>query len=215
MTPQRPARVTPSMRRVAGFTLIELLVALGLMAVVSLLGWRGLDTVLRSRDGIVEQSDAMRALSIAFGQLEDDLRRSWPVRVPGAQPIGFRTGGDAGPVFEVLREAPGVGGALVQRAVWRVREGALERGVAAWSPDTAGAAERSPPLPAQWQPLVDEVVAVTIRGFIPGQGWLGAESLSMRSSAMPGVAAPQVTGVEVSLERSGGQRVLRVFTVRD
>ena len=33
----------------AGFTLIELLVAIGILAMVAVLGWRGLDSIVRSR----------------------------------------------------------------------------------------------------------------------------------------------------------------------
>ncbi|MGE0072697.1 MAG: type II secretion system protein J, partial [Thiomonas sp.] len=45
--------------RPAGFTLIELLVAVTILAVVAALGWRGLDTVARSRD------DARRDLDVS------------------------------------------------------------------------------------------------------------------------------------------------------
>lgn len=205
----------PRSHGLAGFTLIELLVALALMAVVSLLGWRGLDTVLRSQDRIVARSDAMRALSVAFGQLEEDLRRSWPVRVPGAQPIGFRSLGEDGLVFEVLREAPGGAGASVQRVFWRLREGTLERGFSVWMPEALSGQDRSAVTPVQWQALVSDLSGLTIRGFVSGQGWLGPQALSMRPGATPGAPALQVTGVEVTLEQQGGLQVLRVFTVRD
>ena len=201
-------------RRQAGFTLIELLVALGIMAVVSLLGWRGLDTVLRTRDRIVEHSDAMRALSTAFAQLEEDLRRSWPVRLrlPGAQTIGFRPQEDGSFALELVRESP-AGGVGLQRIAWRVRQGRLERGFAAWQPDATDGDARAAPAGFGWQSLATGVTGIGMRGFVAGQGWLVAEALPMRG-VLPANAAP-VTGVEVMLEQRGGERVLRIFAVKD
>ena len=215
----RPTAIPPAPprdpRRQAGFTLIELLVALGIMAVVSLLGWRGLDTVLRSRDRIVEHSEAMRALSTAFAQLEEDVRRSWPVRLrlPGVQTIGFRAQDDGSFALELIRESPAGGGAGLQRIAWRVRQGRLERGFAAWQPDPGEADGRADPTGFGWQSLATGVTGLGMRGFVAGQGWLLAEALPMRG-VLPATAAP-VTGVEVTLERRDGERILRIFTVKD
>ena len=68
-------------RRARGFTLIELLIAAALLAVLAVLAWRGLDSVLASRQRIVAASDELRSLTLAFAQLDEDLRRSWPVRL--------------------------------------------------------------------------------------------------------------------------------------
>ena len=70
-----------SARGEAGFTLLELLIAVSLMAVLAVLGWRGLESVLTTRDRIVRASDDLRALSVTFTQMEEDLRRAWPVRL--------------------------------------------------------------------------------------------------------------------------------------
>jgi general secretion pathway protein J len=56
-----------------GFTLLEVLVALGIVALIGLLSWRGLDDVLRSAQRVVRVDDAMQTLSVAFNQLERDL----------------------------------------------------------------------------------------------------------------------------------------------
>ena len=40
----------PTVQRQRGFTLIELLIAITLMAVLAGLSWRGLDSLMRSRD---------------------------------------------------------------------------------------------------------------------------------------------------------------------
>src|SRR5690606_23428024 len=71
-------------RRTAGFTLLELLVAVALMAILAVLSWRGLDSVLASREHITAHTDETRAVSVLFSQLDEDLRRSWPLPHPDA-----------------------------------------------------------------------------------------------------------------------------------
>lgn len=61
-----------SRRRSAGFTLIELLVAITILAIVAVLGWRGLDSIVRSRLALNGQLDQTRALQLTFAQLQSD-----------------------------------------------------------------------------------------------------------------------------------------------
>ncbi len=202
-------------RRFAGFTLLELLVAVALMAVLAVLGWRGLDSVLTGRERIAARSDALRDLSAAFTQLEDDLRRAWPARLlgPGMPVLAFVAEAEgAPPALHLLRELPPDGGPeQLQRVVWRLRDGVLERGFGAFVPPGAQGASTAAAL--TWQPLVARVSAVQMRGWIAGRGWQPA-------AALPGLegptdAASQVTGLELLLERRDSAPVLRVFAVRD
>lgn len=221
VAPRLRAAPRPTRSRVGGFTLIELMVAIALMAVLAVLGWRGLDSVLRSRERIVANSDSMRSLSLAFTQMEEDLRRSWSVRLawPSVQTVGFQTdpvsGADS---LLLLREGAVESGGQVQRVVYRLRGGVLERGFSVWvpAPDERGAtAAEATAIAAEpnWQPLVDGVVALSMRGWIAERGWLPAAALPM-GLTLAADALP-VTGVEVALERRGGDRVQRVFPVRD
>ncbi|HWS75527.1 MAG TPA: prepilin-type N-terminal cleavage/methylation domain-containing protein [Quisquiliibacterium sp.] len=202
--------------RARGFTLIELLIAVSLMAVLAVMGWRGLDSVVRGREHITESSDALRALSVTFTQLEDDLRRSWPARLmnPGMPPIAFvEEVPGAPPAMHLLRELPpDSGAAQLQRVVWRLRGGVLERGFGAFVMPAADGAMQAPQL--TWQPLIGGVTTVHARAWIPGRGWLPSAALLQR----PGLAPDQqgaITGMEILVEREGGERVLRVFSLRD
>ena len=56
-----------------GFTLIELLVAISLMALMTVLSWRGLDGVSRSQVRLQEQSDDVLALQATLAQWGADL----------------------------------------------------------------------------------------------------------------------------------------------
>lgn len=56
-----------------GFTLIELLVAITLMALMTVLSWRGLDGVSRSQIRLQQQSDDVLALQATLAQWGADL----------------------------------------------------------------------------------------------------------------------------------------------
>ena len=59
--------------RQRGLTLIELLIAISLMAVLSLLGWRGLDTMLRSKDTTQQYSQYISSVQTSLAQWRWDL----------------------------------------------------------------------------------------------------------------------------------------------
>jgi general secretion pathway protein J len=60
------------MNRRRGFTLVELLVAISILAIVAVLGWRGLDTIVRARISLTEQMETTRGMQLAFAQLQSD-----------------------------------------------------------------------------------------------------------------------------------------------
>ena len=61
------------MRRLRGFTLIELLVAIGLMALMAALSWRGLDGMTRSQARMRQHSQEVSALQAGLAQWGADL----------------------------------------------------------------------------------------------------------------------------------------------
>jgi general secretion pathway protein J len=218
-------------RAAAGFTLLELLVAISLMAVLAVLGWRGLDSVLASRERISQASDEVRALSVTFTQMDEDLRRSWPVRLLNLPqpPVAFvAEGANEQPALVLVRELPpGSGGSQLQRVSYRLRDGVLERGFLSLllpaqgggsgggMADGSGAsAGTSAEAQFTWQPLMSGVRGLQMRGWITGQGWVPAAALTSRTGATA-AATGMVTGVEVSIEWREGERVVRIFPVKD
>lgn len=210
-----------------GFTLLELLIAVALLAVLAVLSWRGLSSVIDTSDRLSREGDELRALTVAFAQIDEDLRRSWAVRalLPGEPPIVF-VREPSGLAMVLLREG---GGALdpvrLERVAYRLRQGVFERGFARHLP---GAAAQSALF--EWQPLIDEVARVDFRAWVETRGWLAGEALLELGAPVPGQGAGQgtgqgqgllalgqrtVTGVELLVERRTGERYLRVFSVQD
>ncbi|MFD2365264.1 prepilin-type N-terminal cleavage/methylation domain-containing protein [Pseudoduganella sp. GCM10020061] len=55
-----------------GFTLVELLVAISILALVAVLGWRGLDGIVRAREALTAQMNTTRGMQLAFAQMQSD-----------------------------------------------------------------------------------------------------------------------------------------------
>jgi general secretion pathway protein J len=56
----------------SGFTLIELLVAISVLAIVAVLGWRGLDSIVRARVALNGDLEQTRGMQLAFAQMQSD-----------------------------------------------------------------------------------------------------------------------------------------------
>ena len=175
-------------RHSRGFTLLELLIAIALLGVLAVLCWRGLESVLSSRDRLTQESDRLRALTIAFAQVDDDLRRTWAVRsIPAvARALRFLSVDD-----RLVLELARLGGTAsdpsrIDRVVWRLRSDTLERGIAA---NAAGE--------LIWQPVLSEVKDLQWRAWPSGQGWQTGQaiaatmaSLDASGASAGGVATP-------------------------
>jgi general secretion pathway protein J len=198
-----------------GFTLIELMVAVSLMAVLSVICWRGLDTVLRARDNLAVVGDELKSMTIAFTQFDEDLRRSWPMRqlvpqVPSIRAMAVEGGGSID--LELLREG---GGALdpvrAERVRYRLDKQTLQRG---FSPYVAGAAAQLNPW--VWQDLIGQVQSTNFKLWVKGQGWIAAEALIAATNAnTAAVNPPEILGVEVQIRRVNGELFKRIYSVRD
>lgn len=62
------------MRRSRGFTLIELLVAIAVMSVLALMGWRGLDVLLRTGSQVQDKTAQVSRLQTGLAQWSADLQ---------------------------------------------------------------------------------------------------------------------------------------------
>jgi general secretion pathway protein J len=195
-----------SPRSQAGFTLIEVLVALALMALVSLMAWRGLASVSSARDWIEAQAEDTDAIVRTLGQMARDVELSYTgpgFDSPGLDAQAFTSGlrllrrAAGGQTLEILRPDPD-GNGLWQRVQWQVRKDGLWR--------ASGLSAPRSPLPAAGDGtlLLAGVRALTLRAWVPGAGWVDARS---SFAATP-------TGLEITIERGAPgdpQRYTRIL----
>jgi general secretion pathway protein J len=73
-------------QRARGFTLVELLVAISILAIVAVLGWRGLDGIVRARVALTEQMETTRGMQLAFAQMQSDTEHMADASLVGARP---------------------------------------------------------------------------------------------------------------------------------
>jgi general secretion pathway protein J len=110
--------------RQAGLTLIELLIAITVLAVVAVLGWRGLDSIVRSRIALSADMERTRGVQLAFAQLERDCANIIsPELFPNRPPLVAEQQRLV-LIRKVLTEIKPV---RLQIVVYRVRNGVLSR----------------------------------------------------------------------------------------
>jgi general secretion pathway protein J len=112
------------MKRARGFTLIELLVAITVLAIVAVLGWRGLDSILRSRVQLTAQMEHTRGIQLAFAQMQNDLEQ-----LAGTSVLGARENlvADDGRLVFVRTQLPDNGATQLAVVSYRLRDGVLSR----------------------------------------------------------------------------------------
>lgn len=184
-----------------GFTLIEVMVAIMLMAVVSLIAWRGLDSVTRADAHLQASTEQSEVLLRALNQLERDvaLRASIelaepvrpgnedePVNAPPALTVRSTEG--KGFRLDVIRaSADGNGG--VQRVRWWLKGDVLYRAI-------APARSQYPlPAPTEGVAVLNEISDATLRVWEADKGW---RKLSGNRKENP-------LGIEISLTRKTPQ----------
>ncbi|HEX7866124.1 MAG TPA: prepilin-type N-terminal cleavage/methylation domain-containing protein [Variovorax sp.] len=195
----------------AGFTLIEVMIAITIMAVLSLMAWRGLDSVSRANSALERRTEEVARLLRALDQLERDLSQRATTELPWQPSVGAAASGLLPaalqvrrqaelPFFmEIVRAAPAEPGHW-QRVQWWQRGGILYR--------AAGPAAASFPLPppdmADRVALLDDVTTFELRAWEPGAGW----------RQLPAVAPARTgaTGMELALGmRAGADRQVQTY----
>ena len=186
-----------------GFTLIEVMVAIMLMAVVSVIAWRGLDSVTRADQHLQASSEQTEVLLRALNQLQRDisLRASVELNAPepsknsaekldGLAAITVRSSDSKGFRLDIIRSAPIAGDGL-QRVRWWLKGDSLYR--------AAAPARDRYPLPAAKDGVVvlSGVRDLQVRVWEADKGW----------RQLSGNRREDPLGLEISLVRETPQGV--------
>lgn len=191
----------------SGLTLIELLVAISVLAIVAVLGWRGLDGIVRARIALTSDLEQTRGMQLAFAQLQSDcahlasasiLPDRLPLAVEQERLILVRT------VFTDNQPS------RLQVITYRVRDGMLTRRESAATRDlqeldTLLLAAKNDTDTTQAVTLQAEVTALTMRLWVSG-GWRsGVDALVPVPAPPAGQPTSPVlpTGLEVTLRLHG------------
>jgi general secretion pathway protein J len=204
----------------SGFTLVELLVAISILAIVAVLGWRGLDGIIRARVALTNQMETTRGMQLAFAQMQSDCEHLAGRDVLDRRPY-LLTGTDR---FTLIREVftenqP----SRLQVVAYRIVNGTLVRRE---SPGVRDLAQ----LDGLWQAAVsdtDTSGAVALQSGVAGMQVMTWENRAWRQASSAGTeqsanAAQQVqqaqqaqqdpntvplppTGLQVALQVQGQQ----------
>ena len=216
---------TKHQHRQKGMTLIELLVAISVLAVIAVLGWRGLDSIVRARLALTGDLEQTRGMQLAFAQLQSDCAHLADASVlPKRMPL---TAGQ-GRLTLVRTVFADNQPTRLQVVAYRVKEGVLTRRESAATRDLTE-------LDAMWRTLASDIEAsqapfdrlgagvvlqagvdsLTMRLWANG-GWrMGGDTLSAAAGMNAGginagLLAP--SGLEVALQLRGRDtRLLKIF----
>lgn len=190
-----------------GFTLVEMLVAIGLMALMALLCWRGLVYVADQRARVTEEAVQISQIVRTFAQIERDLAErvpnaalpapSTPTELPLALGVYPMEGGAV--EVEIARFLPQVGGApQAVRVLYRLTPAGLSRSTRRLDDVPAVAKNEVVLLPG----ATTLQVRVNAGGF-----WV---QLGRDTRVQP--AAP-AAAIEFAFEDGNGSRYTKVFSL--
>jgi general secretion pathway protein J len=188
------------MKTARGFTLVELLVAIGILAMVAVLGWRGLDGIVRARVALTDQMEMTRGMQLAFAQMQSDCEHAVDATVLGRRPFLQQADNRLTLVRTVLNENEP---ARLQVIAYRLVNGQLMRRESNTTRDLVE-------LDALWQAAVsdtDPTPPVTLQGGVESMGVLvwqnNAWQKQPQATAQGGSVPSAVTGVQVVLAARG------------
>ena len=187
---------------IGGFTLVELLVAIWIMALVAVISWRGLSSLVNTRERLGPEADQVRAMLISFGQMERDLAHAVNPAVaslPGA-PVRVQIV-DGAPSLQILRFSEPLpdGSSAIQQVAYAVVDGALLR----QSSPPMGSVRDALNAPPATVRLLTDVASMQVRLWRNNEGWVVPAPTDLASTP----------GVEVVVTRIDGTSVRRVLLV--
>ncbi len=200
-----------------GFTLIELLVAISVLGVIAVLGWRGLDSIVRARIALTSDLEQTRGMQLAFAQLQSDCAHlASPYLLPNRAPL-IAVQDQLTLIRTVFADDQPT---FLQVISYRILDGVLTRRESVATRDLRQ-------LDAMWQSAINNtdtssavvlqagISAMTMRLWVNGgSAWFSNISILTPPPVVPGSAPSpaQLTGLEVTMQLRGRNTgLLKIF----
>lgn len=190
--------------RTQGFTLIELLVAVTILALVSAMAYRGLNTVIATQRQLASASRTWRDLALFLDRLQDDVshpaHREMRDRNGALQASWQANTGELAPdQANLVLSRIGAEGLGVQRIGYRFAQGTVEEFI--W-PQVDLAPQSTPAVYA----LIHGIKRFQLQYLTNDQHWVNTWPL-------PGQVGGAPRAVALSMTLDTGERINRVFAV--
>ncbi|MDE2344119.1 MAG: prepilin-type N-terminal cleavage/methylation domain-containing protein [Betaproteobacteria bacterium] len=203
--------------RAGGFTLIEMMVALLLLAVMSMMSWRALDSMVRTREALAYRGHQFDGIRTLFAQWENDCHElgspdTWLVGVP----LHFQENR----IDLIRNRVDGNGARHAVLVSYRWTEGRVERVESPpvltraellqnWNAMGKGTALDSlySLVPVQ---LMSQSTGIAARGFMEGADWSADSAQINQQWLTPGQAGnPLLLGLELTVGVTEGGAPMR------
>ena len=195
-----------------GLTLIELLVAITVLGFIAVIGWRGLDSIVRSRIALTSELEQTRGMQLAFAQLQSDCAHlASPNILPDRTPLAA----EQGRLILIRTVFADNQPSRLQIVTYAARDGLLTRRESAATRDLSE-------LDTLWrlatndtdttQPVVlqTDVSSLTMRLWASGSWRSGIEAQMPASGPVKSPLIP--TGLEVKIQLRGhDSSLLKIF----
>ncbi len=199
-----------------GLTLVELLVAISVLGFVAVLGWRGLDSIVRARIALTSDLEQTRGMQLAFAQMQSDCAH---LASPPVQPNRVPLAVEQGRLTLVRTVFADNQPSRLQVVTYSVKEGVLTRRESAATRDlreldSLWLAAANDTDTAQPVALQTGVATLTMRLWnSDGSGWHSGPVAQTLPAIAGGAASPPVpTGLEVAMQLQGRDAsLLKIF----
>jgi len=194
-----------------GFTLIELLVALVIITLLSIAGYRGLDSVLQTREHVAVETRKWQHLSFFFSRLNQDIAQAI------LRPVRDETGSIVRPAW--IGNAVTVGESDAELVF--TRAGIPDQGVALQSPQRIGyRLEQGTIVMLRW-PALDQALRAKPVRYTVLEGvsdfklrYLDKDGIWQQQWQYPTELNKLPVATEVTLTLAGGEVITRLFALQ-